>query len=496
MEEDMATAAQGTADRTRRDEYGLKREASKGEGAKRKLSTLRVFWTKCSNDWVFNLSAMLAYNFLMSAFPILLVLLAIGGFLLGVTGTGGQSTLAARLSGALPNGSGQALLVNVTNNLNKSAGPLFAVGLVVAIFTGSRLFITIENCFGIIFRLRGRNLVRQNLMAIGMLLLYSVLVPLVLLTSIVPSAIVRATPLGSNNPLAGFFVQAAGLLASVLVAIVLFGAIYFVVPNRPVHLYEVWKGTLVASALLVLYELLFPVYLALFLHPNNYGSTAGFAVVILLFFYYLGVILLLGAEVNSWASGQRQTGADIDAIMHEVQAHNTTRGAAGPTAGTPREDIEHGEGAAVAATAETDMRHERAKHKDDEQPPKFAESGVRAPGYNVESQDERQQIHTESGAGMGAHNGRPARADGSRDGRGPQPAMRGAYAPSAHNAHDAKRASAGDAHLAAYAPSQPLNDRQRKALGAVVATGAVAMAPVLRWCVRWLRDEDRPTAAD
>src|SRR5689334_2681838 len=41
------------------------------------------FWSKVSNDWVFNLSGMLAYNILMSLFPILLVLLAVAGFILG-----------------------------------------------------------------------------------------------------------------------------------------------------------------------------------------------------------------------------------------------------------------------------------------------------------------------------------------------------------------------------------------------------------------------------
>jgi hypothetical protein len=62
-------------------------------------------------------------------------------------------------------------------------------------------------------------------------------------------------------------------------------------------------------------------------------------VVILVFFYYLAFILLVGAEVNSWAAGQRQTAGDIATVLHEVQAHNTTRGAAGPTAGQPQEDL-------------------------------------------------------------------------------------------------------------------------------------------------------------
>jgi len=95
--------------------------------------------------------------------------------------------------------------------------------------------------------------------------------------------------------------------------------------------------------------------------------------------YYLGFILLLGAEVNSWAQGQRQTEADIPSILHEVQAHNTTRGAAGPTAGEPQEDVQHHEGAAAMDAPEKAVRHEREEHDTDAQPPKFAEAGNPGP---------------------------------------------------------------------------------------------------------------------
>ncbi len=506
----MATAAQGTSGRMRRDDQRLRRDVSRDvRGAKKELSALGAFWTKVSNDWVFNLSAMLAYNFLMSAFPILLVLLAIGGLLLGATGTGGQSSLRTALSHALPNGTGQALLVNVTNNLNKSAGLLFAIGIVIAVFTGSRLFITIENAFGIIYRLRGRNLIRQNLMAIGMMLLYAVLIPIVLLASVLPSTIVRATPLGSNNPLAGFFLQAAGDGASVIVAMILFGSIYVVVPNRPVHFKEAWKGTLVASALLVLYETLFPIYLSLFLHPNNYGSTAGFAVVILIFFYYLSVILLLGAEVNSWASGQRQTAGDIDAILHEVQAHNTARGVAGPTAGTPEEDIEHHEGAAVAKAPADAMRHERTQHKDDEQPPRYAESGVDAAGFNAETKGEMQRVASETSPEAAASGDRlvtddtsqaertvaqgRANREGKTDAHGTRPASpAGPVERQSRQSGSAERGTPQEAFK--YAP--PLTDRQRRALGAVAATGALALAPLVGWAAHLLRGDERPRAVD
>ncbi|HET8906594.1 MAG TPA: hypothetical protein VFN11_06480, partial [Ktedonobacterales bacterium] len=80
------------------------------------------------------------------------------------------------------------------------------------------------------------------------------------------------------------------------------------------------------------------------------------------------LILLVGAEINSWASGQRETASDIAAILHEVQAHNTTRGAAGPTAGSPQEDLATQEGGQAMATSGRATKHERTDHRDDTKP--------------------------------------------------------------------------------------------------------------------------------
>ncbi|HZC79648.1 MAG TPA: YhjD/YihY/BrkB family envelope integrity protein [Ktedonobacterales bacterium] len=429
------------------------------------VDTLAAFWTKINNDGLFNLAAMLAYNFLMSAFPILLVLFTIGGLILTATGAGEQALVNA-VAGAVPSGTATSLL----NGVRRGAGLLLFIGIVVAIFTGSRLFVTLEYAFGVIFRLRSRSFLRQNLMAIGMLLLYAVLIPILLLASIVPPAIVRALGIGMNTPVLGFLIQAGFDVLAVLFAAVLFAAMYIVVPNKPVRLREVWKGTLVAAALLVLYEALFPLYVSYFLHPQNFGATAGFAVVILVFFYYLAVILLLGAEINSWEAGQRQTAAPINALLHEVQAHNTTRGAAGPTAGAPQEDIEHRKGAEAMSDERTAVAHERHDHHGDVEPPKFAESGVAAPGYNVESQDEQQRLDAEGAAQQGVPNRRSsAQPEGPANARGDQ---------------------------SQAASARPLTTPQKRALCALLASVAVAAALVVRWVAHALRNEERPHAMD
>lgn len=348
------------------------------------------FWTKVSNDWVFNLSGLLAYNFLMSIFPLLLVLLAVGGLLLNQASPGAQDQIQREIGAILPGGA--AIVQAVTRQLQHSVGVLFIVGIAVAAFTGSRLFIVLESCFGIVFRLRGRDPLRQNLMAFGMLAIYVVLIPLISLSSIIPSAILAAVGSLARNPGVAFVIQALGVVLAAVFAFILFAAIYVIVPNRPVCLGEVWQGTVVAAALLTIYNILFPFYESYFLHPGNYGSLAGFAVVILVFFYYLAFIVLVGAEVNSWVAGQRQTAGDIAAIIHEVQAHDTTRGAAGPTAGLPQEDLQSGKGADAMKDVSASIAHERQDHRTNIQPPRPAEAHEPGPPhFTTEQREQRYQ---------------------------------------------------------------------------------------------------------
>jgi signal transduction histidine kinase len=90
-------------------------------------------------------------------------------------------------------------------------------------------------------------------------------------------------------------------------------------------------------------------------------------------------------------------GAFPDVGALQVQAHNTTRGAAGPTAGLPQEDLQHHLGSAAMQDEETAIQHERVDHRLDELPPKFAESGAQSPGFRIESDGEHRQVMAEIG---------------------------------------------------------------------------------------------------
>ena len=281
----------------------------------------RDFWTKLNNDWVFNLSGLLAYNFLMSLFPVLLVLLAAVGFALGNLAPQVLAELQLRIEQLLPGGA--EVFAAVTNQLTNSAKPLFVLGILTAAFTGSRLFIVLENCFGVIFRVRGRTFVRQNLMAFGMLVLYVVLVPIIALASVVSATMLTSVAPYAHTVTVTVLTYLVSFVTWTASSLLLIGGIYVVVPNRSMRLGEIWPGTVLASFLLILYEALFPLYVSRVLHPDNYGSVAGFAIVILLFFYYLAFILLLGAEVNSWIAGLRPTPGDPQSVYQRLETERT-----------------------------------------------------------------------------------------------------------------------------------------------------------------------------
>lgn len=308
--------------------------------AKATVKTLSGFWKKASNDWIFNLSAMLAYNLLMTIIPILAMLLSIFGLVLGSLSPATEQQFINSITNGLPGG--QTLIQAALKRLAQSSGLFAVITIIVSAWFGSRLFITIEQCFGIIYRLPTRKFIRQNSIALSMMLIFVVLIPILLAVSSAPSFLSSAVvdKLLPNATATRIWLAVATAIAGFIVASALFLVIYSVVPNRPLRIQDAWRGALIAGLLLEIYDVAFPFYASHFLKPNSYGSTAGFAVLVLVFFYYFGFILLLGAELNSYWAGQRATTTDLPGIMYETQVQKTTQGAAGPTAGKSQENLQ------------------------------------------------------------------------------------------------------------------------------------------------------------
>ncbi|HEX6776793.1 MAG TPA: YihY/virulence factor BrkB family protein, partial [Ktedonobacterales bacterium] len=249
--------------------------------AKATVKTLSGFWKKASNDWIFNLSAMLAYNLLMTIIPILAMLLSIFGLVLGSLSPATEQQFINSITNGLPGG--QTLIQAALKRLAQSSGLFAVITIIVSAWFGSRLFITIEQCFGIIYRLPTRKFIRQNSIALSMMLIFVVLIPILLAVSSAPSFLSSAVvdKLLPNATATRIWLAVATAIAGFIVASALFLVIYSVVPNRPLRIQDAWRGALIAGLLLEIYDVAFPFYASHFLKPNSYGSTAGFAVLVL-----------------------------------------------------------------------------------------------------------------------------------------------------------------------------------------------------------------------
>jgi membrane protein len=283
---------------------------------------------------------LLAYTLLMSIVPLLAMFLSFFGLFLNGLAPGAEQQLIGQIGAATP--SGRAFIEPALHRLAASSGVLALLTILLSAWFGSRLFVAIEQCFGIIYRLPQRGLLRQNLIALLMLLLFVVLIPVLLAVSAAPSFLSThlVDQLLGHSTAARLWLALATGIVGWLTASLLFLVIYALMPNRPLRLHDAWRGALIAGALLEVYVIGFPFYATYLLQPDSYGATVGFAVLVLVFFYYFGVILLLGAEINSFWAGQRQTATELAGILYEVQVRRSLEGAAGPTAGLPQEDLQ------------------------------------------------------------------------------------------------------------------------------------------------------------
>ncbi len=306
------------------------------EGARRAARLVKTFVLKFANDWSMNLAAMIAYNLITAIFPLLLAILSIAGFVLQAFASPADIEALARLiSSAFPETQQGGIAIKpLLDNLIQLTGPFGVAALVGLLWLVSNLFANIENAFSIIFRVRGRDLIHQRIMAIGMVLVLAVLLPL----SLAASSLVAA---GSDffgahlPPQTQTLLTYLGSLASLGALWLLFLAIYIVVPNFEVRFHAAWPGALVAAILFGLLQALFPLYFKIFLTGNTrYGAAAASILVVIIWLWFFALITVIGAQINAVAIGLEATPYDLARTVelayeqHDPQA-NAKRSRAG-----------------------------------------------------------------------------------------------------------------------------------------------------------------------
>lgn len=244
-----------------------------------------------------NYAAALAFAAFLAMFPMILGALSLIG--LAIRDPATEARFQSLIIEAFP-GSAQAELQSALHGVKQSAGWLGLVSLGGLLWSASSIFGTMEFALTQIFGTKQRNMLRQKLMGLVMMVLLVVALGITVAANSVTGYLSNYLPFAWVAWVLSFLIGA-------IVMITLLVLLYRVVPNRTFSLREVLPGALLAGVLIEALSLGFPVYARLAGSFNTYGAQFGLFFLLATWLYLLSELMLLGAVYNRFRLGQPAT---------------------------------------------------------------------------------------------------------------------------------------------------------------------------------------------
>jgi membrane protein len=245
-----------------------------------------------------NWGTLIAWNALFAFFPIVLVTITVLGLVLQDPGT--TQSIKHQIAAAFPNcrQSSHCEFIDALDSFKEKTGVYAVVGLAGLFWSGSALFGAMDQALSTLSGCKPRDFLQQKLMSFAMILLFTVLtVPLILSGSLL--GLLERLPLVPTVFRVGPVSLLLQIGLGILDAMLLFTAIYYIVPHRRQRLRQVLPGALVAAALFEGFTLVFPLYFRISGGFATYGQTFALFFLLLFYFFVLGQIVMLGGAVNA-----------------------------------------------------------------------------------------------------------------------------------------------------------------------------------------------------
>jgi YihY family inner membrane protein len=260
-------------------------------------SRVRQFFRKAYEDNLTGLSAMLAYNMLLSLLPVTLLALFVAGQVLQSADV--ERNVLQDLRDLFPD-TAESTLTDLLEGLRDFSTSLGIAALVASVWIGTSFWGALDTAFCAIYHARCRSWLEQKRFALAMLV---VALLFIFATVIVPTVQGLLTATAEELPFG--LSDVPGLLFGVTLAaglVILFATlcvIYWAVPNCPVPWRAIWPGAALATAAIGIVDFAFPFYLSQISTIERVGTTLVFLVIVLLWFYVLAIIMLGGAVINA-----------------------------------------------------------------------------------------------------------------------------------------------------------------------------------------------------
>ena len=256
---------------------------------------LKQFWEKAYGDNLTGLAGMVAYNLLLSVFPVALISLFVAGQVLASPDL--ERSVLRDLQELFPSAT-ETTLSGALREVRESSTTAGIIALVASLWVGASFWGALDTAFCRIYELPCRSWVRQKLFGLGMLGLV-----LLFFAATVAMPTVQSLLLASNDDLPFGLSDRDTLYTATLAAgfVITFAAlctIYRTVPNTSVPFYGVWPGALGATLAIGVLDYGFPFYLTNVSAFAGLRTTLVFVLIVLIWFYLLAIIILAGGTIN------------------------------------------------------------------------------------------------------------------------------------------------------------------------------------------------------
>jgi len=259
------------------------------------------------DDYASSLGASIAFYTIFSIAPLLIIMIAVAGFVWGEEAVTGE---IIRQLGGMVGSEGASGIQSMIKSADKPTQGFFAtlISVLILIVGATSVFAELQSALDRIWEVPNERkssglweLVRARLLSFGLVLGLGFL----LLVSLIASSLFAALGQWSSGLFPGWelVLQMVNAVFSLGITVVLFAAIYKFMPQATIAWRDVWVG---ASVTAILFEV-GKAGIGLYLGKSSTISSltaAGSLIVVLIWVYYAAQIFLLGAEFT-WCYANR-----------------------------------------------------------------------------------------------------------------------------------------------------------------------------------------------
>lgn len=271
------------------------------------ISFVKKLGKEMGEDRVTSLAAELAYYFMLSIFPLLILVLSILPYL-----SIDKQQAVDFLTTYAPGEIGSILQDNVISIISEPQGGLVTIGILGTLWSASNGMMALMRALNLAYDVEEtRSFIKARLVSIlltiGFILVFIVTLVLPVFGDVIINAMTTALNLPESTQI--LFRVLRWVVAVAIMASILAG-LYHYAPNKNFPFKEVIVGAIVATIGWQIISLAFSFYVSNFgNYSATYGSLGG-VIILMLWFYLTGIILLVGGEVNAIFHKMRK-GVDV-----------------------------------------------------------------------------------------------------------------------------------------------------------------------------------------